>query len=68
MQILKQSWWETILVYPVVFFYNGVAGQDPLENHVSLPHSIPMGSVAEVVPSGYSDGLLFGMVVVGLSE
>eukprot|EP00957_Ditylum_brightwellii_P107266 8184709-Ditylum_brightwellii.AAC.1 len=47
---------------------HGVTGQDPLENHVGLPCSIPMGSALEVVLSGHSDGLPFGVIVGGLSE
>ena len=50
-----------------VLCMHGVAGQDPLGNHVGLPHSIPMGSSLEVVPAGHSDGLPFCIIARGSS-
>jgi hypothetical protein len=50
-----------------VLCMHGVAGQDPLGNHVGLPHSIPMGVASEVVLVGYNDGLPFGIIVRGRS-
>eukprot|EP00957_Ditylum_brightwellii_P200915 15315166-Ditylum_brightwellii.AAC.1 len=39
-----------------VLCIHGVAGQDPLRNHVDLLLSMPMDNTSEVVPVGYSDG------------
>eukprot|EP00957_Ditylum_brightwellii_P020881 1574912-Ditylum_brightwellii.AAC.1 len=47
---------------------NGVAGQDSLGNHISLPLSMPMGDTSEVVPTGYSDGTPFGVTVEDIFE
>ena len=41
-----------------VLCMHGVAGQDPLGNHVGLLCSVPMGGASEVVPVGYNDGLV----------
>eukprot|EP00957_Ditylum_brightwellii_P018025 1358328-Ditylum_brightwellii.AAC.1 len=63
MQILEQSWWETVLVYHMVFLYEWCFWAGPTEKNVGLPSCVSMGCASEVVPAGYSDGLPVGMVV-----
>ena len=46
---------------------HGVAGRDPLGNHVGLPRIILMGCASEVVSVGYNDGLPFCIITRGSS-
>ena len=51
-----------------VLCMHGVAGQDPLGNHVGLPLSMPMGGASEVVPAGYNDSSPSGVISRGRSS
>eukprot|EP00957_Ditylum_brightwellii_P085491 6502429-Ditylum_brightwellii.AAC.1 len=62
MQMLEQSQWETVFIYPWCSCMNCVARRDLLRNHFGLPCSIPVNDASEVVLAGFNDGLLFDVI------